>query len=86
MTQSAFYYHEVNRRQRILITDELRQLVKTLADEMHQLYRLGKTPKAEMKKNCPKCSLYEICMPRLTNRKSSVSHYMQVQVAMEETL
>lgn len=53
---------------------------------MHQLYRLGKTPKAEMKKNCPKCSLYEICMPRLTNRKSSVSHYMQVQVAMEETL
>lgn len=86
ITQSAFYYHEVNRRQRILITDELRQLVKTLADEMHQLYRLGKTPKAEIKKNCPKCSLYEICMPRLTNRKSSVSHYMQVQVAMEETL
>ena len=57
-----------------------------LADEMHQLYWLGKTPKAEMKKNCSKCSLYEICMPRLTNRKNSVSHYMQVQVAMEETL
>lgn len=82
ITQSAFYYHEINRRQTVLITDELRQLVKTLADEMHRLYQLGETPKAEMKKNCSKCSLYEICMPRLTSKKSSVSHYMQAQVTV----
>lgn len=83
ITQSAFYYHEVNRRQTVVITEELRQFVKTLADEMHRLYQLGETPKAEIRKHCSKCSLYEICMPRLTNRKSSVSHYMQMQIAME---
>ena len=42
----------------------------------------AETPKAEMKKNCSKCSLYEICMPRLTSKKSSVSHYMQAQVTV----
>lgn len=84
ISQSSFYYHAVNRRQTITITEELRQQVKALADEMHQLYQAGKTPKAEMNKNCPKCSLVEICMPRLTKRKSSVQNYIQAQIAVAE--
>lgn len=82
--QGSFYYHTVNRRQNVPITEELRQLTKQLADEMHEIYRTGKTPKAEVKKNCQKCSLYDLCMPRLTKRKSSVKHYMQAQINGQE--
>lgn len=84
ISQSSFYYQAVNRRQNILITQELREQVKQLSDEMHQIYETGKTPKAESKKNCVTCSLYELCMPQLTKRKSSVSNYVRKQLMQEE--
>ena len=84
ITQSAFYYHTGNRRQTVLITEELRRITKQLADEMHEIYQTGKTPKAEIKKNCQRCSLCDLCMPRLTKRKSSVNRYMQAHLAAQE--
>lgn len=71
-----FYYNEIRRRQHIAFTDDLRNLVKSLADEMHTIFRNGITPDAEVGKNCSLCSLVDICVPKLTKKKSPVRNYI----------
>ena len=68
--EADFYYNEIRRRQHLKITDELRDLVSSLADEMHTVFRNGITPEAESGKNCSLCSLVDVCMPKLTKKKS----------------
>lgn len=74
--KSAIYYKTSNKRFEIEITDEWRNDVKQACENMHELFEKGITPKAENKKNCTLCSMYEKCMPRLTNRKKSVVNYI----------
>jgi CRISPR-associated exonuclease Cas4 len=74
--EADFYYNEIHRRQSIPITDDLRNLVRSLADEMHTVFRKGITPEAESGKNCTLCSLIDVCMPKLTGKKSSVRNYI----------
>lgn len=76
INEADFYYNEIRRRQRIPISDNLRNLVRSLADEMHTIFREGITPEAESGKNCLLCSLVDVCMPKLTKKKSSVRNYI----------
>jgi len=78
--EADFYYNEIRRRQRIPITDELRHLVRSLADEMHTIFRNGITPAAESGKQCSLCSLIEVCIPKLTKRRASVDMYLRKHV------
>ncbi|MFZ1127490.1 CRISPR-associated protein Cas4 [Methanoregula sp.] len=71
-----FYYNEIRRRQHLAITDDLRSTVRSLADEMHTIFRNGITPEAEAGKNCALCSLVDICVPKLTKKKSPVRNYI----------
>lgn len=75
--KSAIYYKQINKRVEIIITDELREKVQFLTSEMQSLYEKGKTPKATIGKNCKRCSLNELCRPRLTHHKRSVSNYIK---------
>lgn len=74
---SDLYYNEVNRRTKVKITDELREITKAVALEMHRIYKEGITPLAESYKNCTLCSLYDLCMPRMTKKKSNVKNYIE---------
>ncbi len=74
--EADFYYNEIHRRQHVTITDDLRNLVRSLADEMHTVFRNGITPQAETGKHCALCSLVDICIPKLTKKKSSVRNYI----------
>jgi len=74
--EADFYYNEIRRRQNLKITDELRTLVSTLANEMHRIFRDGITPEAESGKNCSLCSLVDVCVPKLTKKKSPVKNYI----------
>ena len=71
-----FYYHEIRRRQHVAITDNLRDLVRSLSVEMHTVFRNGITPEAEAGMNCSLCSLVDICVPKLTKKKSPVRNYI----------
>lgn len=77
----ALFYGEPRRRTPVVFSSELRERVKTYADEMHQLFRRGYTPKATRTKSCNACSLKDLCLPQLARRKS-VSQYLHE--AMEE--
>jgi len=74
--EADFYYDEIRRRQHLTITEDLRSLVVSLADEMHEIFRKGITPKAETGKNCSLCSLIDVCVPKLTKKARDVPNYI----------
>ena len=73
---ASVYYKETNKRIHIDVDKFLKDEVIDMSREMHALYKKGETPKAEKGKNCLKCSLKEICHPRLTTHKKSVINYI----------
>lgn len=74
--EGALFYGETRRRETIVITEELRQRVKSMVEEMHQYYNRKYTPKVKYGKYCNACSLKEICMPKL-GKAVSVKKYME---------
>ncbi len=80
--EGALYYGEVRRREKVAFTPELRNQVRQMLAEMHELYRRGYTPKVKPTKSCNACSMKDLCLPRLMKTRS-VSAYLRE--AMEET-
>lgn len=81
--EGAIFYGETRKRERIFITDELREKVKGMFQEMHQYFERQYTPKVKWSKRCNGCSLKEICLPKL-GKTVSVREY--VQQALEEEI
>lgn len=77
--KGALYYGETRRRAEITFTEDLRQEVRQLLMEMHDLYRRGHTPKVKPTKSCNACSLKELCLPKLLKSKS-VSAYLRQEM------
>ena len=73
--EGALYYGDPRRRTVISFTPELRRQVKDSLAEMHELYQRRYTPKVKPSKACNACSLKELCLPKLMNRKR-VSDYL----------
>ncbi len=61
----SLYYGQRRRRQEVLFTPELRNLVQSSLEEMHQLYRRGYTPKSKPHGGCRACSLKDLCIPKI---------------------
>ena len=76
ITEAAIYYVKLKKREKFYINDSMKSEVKQIVQHMHALINEGKTPGAEIKKNCQLCSLKDLCMPRLTIRKRSVANYI----------
>ena len=74
--EGALYYGETRHREKVDFTEELRQQVKAALQEMHQLYQRQYTPKVRPSKSCNACSLKELCLPKLMQKKS-VAGYLQ---------
>lgn len=81
ISEGALFYGETRRRVVVTFTDDLRQQVRTLLAEMHQLYHRGYTPKVKPTKGCNACSLKELCLPTLMREKHAGAYLQQ---AMEE--
>lgn len=79
ISEGALFYGEPHRRTLVLFSSELRQQVAAFADEMHQYYRRGHTPKARPGRFCNACSLKDLCLPQLT-RRGAVSGYLRKAV------
>lgn len=75
IAEGALFYGETRRRVPVSFTPELRQQVRTMTEEMHQLSRRGHTPKAKPSKGCNTCSLKELCLPALMKGKN-VERYL----------
>lgn len=74
--EGSLFYGETKRRVKIPLDYPLRERVKDIVGEMHQLYQKKHTPKVKTTKGCRACSLKEICLPKLCKEKS-VSNYIK---------
>lgn len=72
--EGALFYGEPYHRVKVKFTEELREMVRTYANEMHELYKKGYTPKVKTSKKCKSCSLEQLCLPKL-NQQLSVENY-----------
>lgn len=73
--EAALFYHEIRRRETLMITHEMRRHTQEMIKEMHHYYAKRHTPRVKTGKHCMRCSLRNICLPELLN-KEKVSTYM----------
>ena len=78
--RTALYYHETHSREYIDVTEELRETVKASFEEMHGYFRRGYTPHAKTGPYCQRCSLKEICLPRLMKTGKSAAEYVAARI------
>jgi len=74
------YYGETRHRVAVELTAELRELVRSMSDEMHAYFGRGYTPRVKTSKACRSCSLADVCLPVLQEKVIQASKYIQQQV------
>ena len=80
--EGALFYGETRRRTLVPFSAELRDEVRAMLDEMHQLYRRGHTPRVRRSKSCNACSLQELCLPTLM-KGNDVDNYLRQAMEVE---
>ena len=76
------FYGETRRREVVKITEDLRQEVIQMFQEMHQYFDRKYTPKVKYSKACNACSLKEICLPKL-GKSGTVKSYITQMLGEE---
>jgi len=72
------FYAQTRHRTEVIFDGDLRRRVETLAVEMHALFRAGTTPPPIPKPHCRRCSLIDLCLPKLAGPKTpSVAAYLR---------
>jgi len=74
------YYGETRHRVAVELTAELRELVRSMSEEMHAYFQRGYTPRVKTSKACRSCSLADICLPELQEKVIPASKYIKQQV------
>lgn len=68
------FYHEVKQRLEVSITDDYRNQVKSMVNQMQDLFIRKHTPKVKTGDFCKQCSLQDICLPTLMAKRSVKSY------------
>lgn len=76
------FYGKTKRRVEVDLNEALRDLVKSIAKEMHAYFARGYTPRVKKTKACRSCSLADICLPTLEERETA-SAYVRRQLEAE---
>ncbi len=63
------FYNEIKHRVEIPISSEHKLKVKSIVTEMFDYFQRGYTPKVKAGTHCKSCSLQNICLPSLMNKK-----------------
>jgi CRISPR-associated exonuclease Cas4 len=71
-----FFYDEIKRREKVEITESIKEEVKQAFKQMHLYYNRQHTPKVKMGKHCASCSLEDLCIPEL-NKPKNIKSYME---------
>jgi CRISPR-associated exonuclease Cas4 len=70
VSEGALFYGKTRRRQTVQIDETLKRRAEDLAQGMHTQYALGETPPPRRTKGCDRCSLKDLCLPKVCARKS----------------
>ena len=72
----ALFYGKNRRRQDVAFTDELRRQTEDTAQLLHELIGAGRTPAPVYTKRCDSCSFYDICLPKILEKKRKIDRYL----------
>lgn len=86
VVEGALFYGRPRRRQTVQIDDELRALTEQTVSRFHQLINSRMTPPAIREPKCDRCSLIEICLPGLGQRRSARSYLEDARTLPGDTL
>lgn len=71
--RGAVFHAASKRRREVEFTAELRKLTEEAVAELHRLAASGSVPAAVFKPACEECSLFKICLPRVTGASGGVA-------------
>lgn len=74
INKGYMFYNEIKHRVEVPITIEKKNKVKIIVTEMHDYYARQYTPKVKTRSFCNSCSLQNICLPNLMNKRSVKSY------------
>lgn len=81
--EGYLYYGRNRRRSHVEFAEPLREQVRKMTEEMHQLFRRGYTPNVKPTKQCRACSLESLCVPKLQKVKT-VREYIEHNIKAED--
>ncbi len=73
--RAAFYYGKPRKRHEIELTGSLRTATENIIEKVHLMVKTRIVPEAKQDKRCKLCSLKDICMPSIGNKK--ISYYLK---------
>lgn len=68
------FYDEIKHRVEVRLTADLKDKVKLIVDEMQNYYRRRHTPIVKTGSFCRSCSLQNMCLPELMNKRTVKSY------------
>ena len=79
----ALFYWKTRRRERVEIDAGLREKTERMLREMREYYDRHYTPRVKPGKACERCSLSDVCLPRLLRKgeAASVAEYVRRHAA-----
>lgn len=78
------FYDEIKHRVEIPLTIENKNKVRLIVTEMNDYYTRKHTPKVKTGSFCDNCSLQNVCLPNLMNKRS-VKNYIEGKITDEKT-
>jgi CRISPR-associated exonuclease Cas4 len=66
IARGAIFHAASKRRREVEFTTGLRALTENAITELHRLLRSEQVPPAVFKSACKECSLFEVCLPKVT--------------------
>lgn len=81
--EGYLFYGENRRRSHVGFTEGLREEVKNMTKEMHELFQRGHSPNVKPTKQCKACSLENLCVPKL-QKTMKVREYIQQGIHSDE--
>ncbi len=77
----SIYYGKTGRRLDVCFSNELRQLTTQVCDRLHNTLDSTAAPLPVYGKKCGACSIYDLCLPEIVNRKNTVNAYIKRTMA-----
>ncbi len=82
--EGALFYGKTRQRLDIPFNKGLRSETKAATVRLHEIVRSGKTPRARYENKCKKCSLLQLCMPKVTGAQRDVRSYLKKAISETE--
>jgi CRISPR-associated exonuclease Cas4 len=84
VSEGAIYYGRPRRRLAVIFDEALREKTREAARGLHELVASWRTPKARYEKKCDSCSLFSVCMPKVTGASRSVRRYIAKAIDLQQ--